>query len=212
MPISFLFRIDRLEPTFAFQAPLVNFYGWTPPLRGDQYNRWSGILYRWQDGVVTPVLQQEPISSSILNSSSPLHYSSASIFSQYPDGTQFFAVNFDVTQTTEFDHWFSPGFHHLSVRGQENLKYSYLDFVTENSCLAAPDWSPNNWMSNLFPDQFRYRSDNTEPVPNSAGVLGKLPLLLGFAAFSCREDHLDHVLRNSLQFKRWIPHRSVPSC
>ena len=210
---SFLFRIDRLEPTFASQAPQLDFYPWSLPLRGDQYNRWPGILYRWREGFVTPVLQHEPMPTLTLDSSSPLCYSSASILSEHPNGAQCLAVDFDVTKKTEFDHWCSPAFHHIPFQGQEHFKYSYLDFTAEYGYLAAPDQSSDKWMSNLFPDEFQYHPQNaSDPVPTSAGVAGRLSLLLAFAAFSCREEHLDYVLRTSLRPFKWIPHGFKPSC
>ena len=62
-----------------------------------------------------------------------------------------------------------------------------------------------------MPDRFRCCHSGPEPYPYSAGVIGRLPLLLALVAFSAPEKFLDQILQHCLQNvqgqRRWIPHK-----
>ncbi|MCJ1241831.1 hypothetical protein MMC14_009837 [Varicellaria rhodocarpa] len=205
MALSFLFHIDSLEPIFD-QPPQSFIHGWNPPRRRHLHRRQQGTLFRWVDGAVAPIQHYEPACNMVLNP-----YSCASVYTLFPENEhQFLAVNVDVTRTV-FENWVLVGFHHLSFGGNGTMRYSQLDFAGEFDHLAAPDRSPDNWVSDLFPDHFRYRPQNSQdPVPTSAGIIGRLPLLLALAAFSAVQERLQDVLSHSLQNvlgqRRWIPH------
>ena len=141
-------------------------------------------------------------------------YSCASVYTLFPENRhKFFAVNVDITKTA-FTHWYPVGFHHLPLEGHGTMKYSQVDFAGEYDHLAAPHRSPDNWVRDLFPDHFQYRPQSDQephdPDPTSAGIIGRLPLLLALAAFSTVEECLQDVLLHSLQNvhgqRRWIPH------
>ena len=201
--LSFLFRIDSLEPIFDL-PPQPNVFGWDPPHGGQLPWRPQRTLFRWADGVVTPIQHYEFECSMRLDP-----YSCTSVYTLFPENKhQFRAVNVEITRTA-FSQWYPVGFHHLPLEGHGTMRYSELDFAGEYDHLAAPDRSPDNWLSNLFPDHVQYRPIGDQ-TPTSAGIIGRLSLLLAMAAFSADEKHLQDVLLHSLQNvrgqRRWIPY------
>ena len=76
--------------------------------------------------------------------------------------------------------------------------------------LAAP--APPHWIRLLLPCVYDYQpiSDNdghpTEQPPRSGGLVGKLPLLIGLAAFSAHPAELVSTLTQCIRPNRWISH------
>ena len=200
-PVKFLFRIDALNP----QNGTGNRKGrhWTPPERSTEYVRQRGSLYRWTNGVVTSVPANDQARSM---ESSLREYQCTTVFTQWPCTPHFLAVPFDAQTQNVCDKggWHELGFHHDSAH--TGHIYSYLEIHGEHRHLAA--LSSARWVHELFPQQYHPREEpgQSAQATGLTGLTGKLTLLLAVIAFSSTEGNLDHVLRNSLRQREWIPH------
>ncbi|KAI9676337.1 MAG: hypothetical protein M1817_000494 [Caeruleum heppii] len=201
--ISFLFEICPIEYTDDPRYPRIE---------GQQGLLWPSRhrrafrevmnqprqLYRWENGIVTPVGSTDPARSVDLT-----HFRTASIFA-HAETSHLLVVMIDCTQQ-HVAHCAQGDWKLLSFRHLPN-GMSYLDPVGELPHLAARAVRP--LIPELLPSVYQYphRYEN-EPPPAQRGLCGRLPLLLALAAFSGSEDQLDNILTSYLDFGTWYgPH------
>lgn len=176
---------------------------WNPPFYWNAYTDTEGQLYRWKDGQITPVLS---------TTTKGEEYSCATVFTQATWTQHFLAVDFDARRRNVTENgWQTLGFNH--VQGPtEDSEYSELDFAqyTDQHHLAAPSVAGlPAWMHELFTSQYRYNSQHdSDPPPESAGLIGKLSLLLALVVFSRPYQHLHSVLTQHVRKGRWVAHNS----
>ena len=207
-PISFLFRIDKLEPPDTSAEPNSEGH-WKPPERADECECIEGPLYRWKDGFVSEASLTHPASQQPLQL-----YDHTAIFTAFPDTLHFLAVGYDKQDPKKYHEagWKELSFTHASTENP-NHGLSILGIHLSEYHLMAPP-SPNTfgWIRDLFNEQYRYHPQHHlqdgQPV-RSAGLTGTLTLLLALVAFSCLPKDMDYVLKYSLALGRWIPHRRM---
>ncbi|KAI9765510.1 MAG: hypothetical protein M1840_007336 [Geoglossum simile] len=207
-PISFLFQVSDLRVDYNHHMPRADGPpgNWLPPDNREPFEITYGPLYSWEDGKVNSLQLpgNTPADIRYACGSNMVEHSTASAFFQQQTG-KMLTVPFNVAEvnftSTPYD-WRTIGFSHREVRlaapgGVGNL--SILDFTGEER-LAAPGSTP--WVGELLPTVYDYYRSPTPgaTTPVSAGLCGKLCLVLALLAFSCTRDRVDRVLRYS--FKR----------
>ena len=206
--IKFFFQIDELthKPGRAGQAN--NQRHWWPSEHSDACDRIPGLLYCWNHGQVHQVLRDSS-NQVAFKSSLPLHDRTA-VFTQFPDTLHFLAVGYDEEDTNEYcdKGWQELGFSHGRSPINPNSGLSTLEIVGSKPHLIAPGAS---WIKELFPEQYQYHPQhpNESPPPESAGLAGKLTLILAIIAFSCSPEKLEYVLKRSLTRGEWNPHNQL---
>ncbi|MCJ1293738.1 hypothetical protein MMC34_005293 [Xylographa carneopallida] len=202
--VSFNFRIDSLSPNWAALGPQQDEIGrWIPPFHWNAYHAADGNLYRWRGGRITHAPQATPGAK----------YSSVTVFTQYPDTQHFLAVPFDArTQNVvENNGWRSLGFHHVEVH-EDGPQYSELDFdpPSPEHHLVAPGPSGSSWVNELFTEQYRHNiNSDPNPPPESAGLIGKLTLILALVAFVRPLADLHTSLTAHVAPRQWLPYNLV---
>ena len=139
-------------------------------------------------------------------------HSVATVFSQWPDTDHLLAVDFDAEKkhvSEDPGGWKALSFRHIPQPSTERV-YSYIDEFGAEQRLAAPG-SPH-WMPQLVPTIFNYYTNQEfQPeIPESAGLIGRLPILFALAAFSAPSQYLSLILTRHLQPNRWVPHSYPP--
>ncbi|MCJ1246782.1 hypothetical protein MMC30_003991 [Trapelia coarctata] len=199
---AFLFRIDQLAPNWDELVAQFTEHGyWNPPFYYNAYQRAQGSLFRWKDGLVTPVAAGTTLGQQ---------YSCATVFTQSPWTGHFLVAEFDAQTRNVSQHggWHTLGFNHVP-HPTEDSEYSELDL--DNTCsehhLVAPVNSGTpSWVNDLFTAQYKYNAQtDANPPQESAGLIGKLSLLLALVAFSRPPAHIASVLMNHVRAGRWEP-------
>ncbi|KAI9779683.1 MAG: hypothetical protein M1835_004635 [Candelina submexicana] len=192
--LSFVFRIDPLEPDFSVQVrlgyPRLGF--WQPPTVSRAYTRTTGEFYRWKDGRIAPATD--------INLTTPLYsFRTATVFSQETDTSHLLAVEYDAT-TEDVAGNLKGEWQPLNF--QQKRDYSYINCHGDMTLLPFPGSA--TWMPQLVP--YCYNCRDTDRA--AAGLVGKLPLLISLVAFSCSPDprYMDHVLKNHVLPREWRPH------
>lgn len=140
-------------------------------------------------------------------------YSTATIFTQYPDTHHFLAVPFDAETKGVAEHyggWKVLSFNHELHGGMMNEIFSSVDLAGDQQHLAAP--GSYDWMPQLLPGIYDYDLAKTSPPRKSAGLVGSLPILFALPAFSARPELLSTILTSCLGPNTWIPHKHRHGC
>lgn len=135
-------------------------------------------------------------------------YGVASVFSQRPN---LLAVNCDAITASLVDNggWRRLAFNHQRD-GVTQRYYSYVDPAGDRGSMAAR--GSNRWVPQLIPahhnppTQFNSTGNAIPATRTQAGLIGKLPLLIALAAFSCPPANVADVLRDSIRAKVWRHH------
>jgi hypothetical protein len=144
-------------------------------------------------------------------SNTPLgdEYACATVFTQSPSTQHFLVVEFDAETQNVSQHgdWHNLGFNHVSS-GVGDTEYSELDLRdhTAEDHLVAP--GPNGmqaWETELFTSQYRFNAQVDDDAGESAGLIGKLTLLLALVAFSRPSQHIHSVLTQHVRPGQWTP-------
>ncbi|MCJ1437589.1 hypothetical protein MMC27_006976 [Xylographa pallens] len=199
--ISFFFRIDSLSPDWTALEPQYDGNGWwIPPFHWNAYHDANGNLYCWRDGHITYAPQ----------ANRGAEYSSATVFTHHPNTQHFLAVPFDARtrNVVEHNNWRRLGFHHVELQ-EDGPQYSELDFdpPSPEHHLVAPGSSSNSWVNELFTPQYRHNvNSDPNPPPESAGLIGKLTLILALVAFVRPLAELNTSLTAHIGPRRWLPY------
>jgi hypothetical protein len=172
--------------------------GWIPPTTRTAFQtRTDWAYYRWSSAGITPCTRNdrgEPWPSEDGS------YSSATMF-WVNNWVHFRAVPFDVTRRDSFEPFFvwpALTFHHYTVNIENiPLVLSVADIFGLERYLGA--YAPNpSWMPQLLPGDygFEHGGQDIESSPPSAGLGGRIPLIVALVAFSCPADMLGVVLCN----------------
>ena len=124
----------------------------------------------------------------------------------------FSAVNFDArrkdVRDADIGEWKEIGFQHRYTQGN-SVVFSDLDMPGEQLHLAGPAPSTNTWIYQLFPPLYHWNTSSSVDYPGAkhAGLIGKLPVLLAMAIFSCLPGQADYVLTHCCtEFGKWLYH------
>ncbi|MCJ1401451.1 hypothetical protein MMC11_004664 [Xylographa trunciseda] len=208
-PIDFIFRIDALGPNWAALEPQydVNEW-WIPPFHWNAYHHVNGILYCWRDGLIThaPGANRGAV------------YSSATVFTHHPDTQHFLSVPFDARTDNVIQNngWKRLGFHHVELQ-EGGPQYSELDFDPPSPehhlvAPAAPGSLSSAWVNELFTAQYRHNvNSGPDPPPESAGLTGKLTLILALIAFVRPAADLHTSLTAHVRPRQWLPYNTPPN-
>jgi hypothetical protein len=131
------------------------------------------------------------------------------------DRRRFIGVPFDARTTNvsaaTIGDWKQLNFGHLYSPNNTTV-CSSVDCGEEHTRLAggAPPNNTRTWIDNFFP-QNHHNNGGVYPseYPNAThiGLIGRLPLLLALAAFSCPSDRADWALRSCIRSgRRWSAH------
>ena len=226
--LSYLFSISEISPSFDKRPPRYASTPtgqiWVPPNRkNDLYPRPTDPIdepifkYNHQSGTVTIIDKSTYPRASELNTKStcPWMYRTYTMFMQQNNGS-IVAVNFDArrkdVRESDIADWREIGFHHPT---SNTAVYSYLDVPGEYAHLAKGASNANNtWVTQLFPQQYQCfpMADPQYHNLRHAGLIGRLPLIIGLAAYSCGPSQVAHVLTHCFKRGRWVyhaaPHRS----
>lgn len=221
--LSFLFAIYEIEPSYDKHGPRYTGGAssslWLPPNRKSDYRPkpldvLDVPLYRWANGgIVQEINKSTYPGASELNtrSSCPWTYRTNTVFVQQ-NNASILAVDFDArrkdVRDSDIAEWREIGFHHL--HGQTSV-YSYLDVPGEHAHLASgppPQATNPTWINQLFPQQYHWSLNVDASYPNHrhVGLIGRLPLIISLAAFSCQPFQVRHVLTNCIRPGRWAFH------
>ncbi|MCJ1382001.1 hypothetical protein MMC17_005113 [Xylographa soralifera] len=207
--ISFIFRIDNLSPNWTALEPQYDGNGWwIPPFHWNAYNHADGNLYSWRDGRIAYAPQ----------ANRGAVYSSATVFTHHPDTQHFLSVPFDARLQNVIQHngWKTLGFHHVELQ-EDGPQYSELDFDPpgpEHNLVApaVPGSSSSAWVNELFTAQYRHNvNSGPNPPPESAGLTGKLTLILALIAFVRPASELNTSLTTHVGPRQWLPYNMVPN-
>ena len=202
--ISFLFRIDNLKPPDTVAEPNSEGH-WKPPERADECECIEGRLYRWKKGSV---------SEASSNDQQDLHlYDHTAVFTAFPDTLHFLAVGYDKQDPNRYHEagWKELGFAHVPLTSNHGLSILGIH-LSEYHLMAPPSQNTVGWIRELFNEQYRYHQQHhlEDGLPvKSAGLSGTLTLLLALVAFSCLPKDMDEVLKTSLAWGKWNPHRRM---
>ncbi|KAI9707574.1 MAG: hypothetical protein M1836_000535 [Candelina mexicana] len=192
--LSFIFRIDPLEPDFSVQGrlgyPRLGF--WQPPTVRRAYTRTTGEFYRWKDGTIA--------SATDINLTTLLYsFRTATVFSQETDTSHLLAVEYDATAENVAGN-LKGEWQPLSF--QQKRDYSYINCHGDMTLLPFPGSA--TWMPQLVPSCYNCRETDRA----AAGLVGKLPLLISLVAFSCSPEplYVDYVLKHHVLPREWRPH------
>ncbi|KAL8672074.1 MAG: hypothetical protein Q9168_003469, partial [Polycauliona sp. 1 TL-2023] len=137
-------------------------------------------------------------------------YDVATIFTQWSDTSHLLAVAFDAEKkdvAEDYGGWKVLSFDHIP-RNELQRTYSSVGVAGAEKQLAAPGSS--TWMPQLLPTIYNYDpspNQSNQQRPNSAGLIGSLPLLFALPAFSAPPLQLSHVLTSFMQPGRWLTHQ-----
>lgn len=137
-------------------------------------------------------------------------YSCATVFTQSPWTGHFLVAEFDAQTRNVSEHggWHTLGFNHVPHTSDDS-EYSELDLADrcgEHHLVAPAEAGRPSWVNDLFTAQYKYNPQTDEnPPQESAGLIGKLSLLLALVAFSRPATQIGPVLTNHVRLGRWEP-------
>lgn len=138
-------------------------------------------------------------------------YSCATVFTQSPWTGHFLVAEFDAQtkNVSENGGWHTLGFNHVprTSDDSDDSEYSELDLADrcgEHHLVAPAEAGRPSWVNDLFTAQYKYNPQTDEnPPQESAGLIGKLSLLLALVAFSRPATQIGPVLTNHVRLGRW---------
>lgn len=200
--LSFLIRIDNLEPNYQAQPPQHDSHDyWSPPNIKTGYITRSANYFRWLNGSMI----HYPANVPIIQALGPVH-SAATVFTQNPDTPHLLVVPFDVKRSDVKKYpggWGPLSFRHVPT-GKTQRSYSAVLANGDHRYIAAPG-SPH-WMPQLLPEV--YDCQGGDPRLQT-GLIGSIPLLIALAAFSAPSTYLLSVLTSCLHLGKWLPHEHM---
>jgi hypothetical protein len=216
--IRFCFRADEITVDMR-QIRYCNLkYFPLPPAGSESYSRTPGRTFRYDGGHVTTVrLENElPLWPTAKDpTTNPTHFGSATLFTQRPRGMHWLAINIDPCETHPIDNEvdFKPLMFNHRARPGTNSFYSYVS-VAGDKCQLVARAQPNadHWISELFTAQYHWYGANGQvPHPESGGLIGDLPLVLGLAAFSAQVEDVSRVLEKAIGPQTWRRQGTTPA-
>jgi len=138
-------------------------------------------------------------------------HSAATVFTQNPSSHHLLAVACDA-QTVDLYRpeqvWRDLSFDHIGASDRGGT-YSYLTIAGDQRRIAAP--ATSHWANQLLLPVYNYQASEANPQGPSrttnAGLIGRLPLLLALAVFTCPESVLAQVLIVCMQPGAWRKHQ-----
>lgn len=207
--ISFLFNVNTLplneEPSNGGVPPRTDDNGrWLPPMYGAGFRPQTlGILYKWQNGVITPATGYTWHNQSWWSSQH-------GVPNIYRTSTMFYCNPFDHFLSTEGDastrdmaNSPAPNNRWYTLNFQHDYTLSRLDLGGDRPYLAG---NGRRFIDELGIASWRHPDEADDPAPTSSGLAGNLALLIGLVVFSCRAERMDTVLRNAWRSYQWIGH------
>ena len=196
-----------MRPNFQVQEQHTNLHGfWDPPNIRTAYIRSPPALYRWAGGRVLPVAGSDQVQ---LHASDV--FRAATMFTQRPGTGHLLAVNFDAERKTvrESGGWRPLSFDHKRIDAT-NRVVSLISPAADEAQLPAPC---SNGLTQLLPSCYHWQAQpdqhgHSVPCPDtSAGLAGKLPILIAIAAFSAPEAQVRQALMTCIQPRGWQRHQ-----
>jgi hypothetical protein len=180
---------------------------WTPPVTRNCFLRDQTNSTGWYKWTPNPN-EARPWSNPV-----PERQLTCSIFFD-KDINQFLLARNDCSQENVSDSinehdveqagWCRVAFEHSSTRDHRDL--SIVRFDPADDYILKSRGGPS-WMPQLIPSTYdNPRSDRY------TDLAGELPILLGFAAFTCEPRRADIIdtIRSHFRLPRWIPHQPNP--
>ena len=192
--ISFLVSFESLKCNYGFQERRSNNSFWYPNDRQKSYITGpNSSLFLWKGGTMKLAGPK--------SADTTMEYSTASVFTQYPDTDHLLATDFDVRKrdvypsgwkTLSFEHEPAPAggtYSKVTIGGSEEFTAAEANY------------------SQILPRFYWDHGFSKIPYKKSAGLVGNLPLLLSLAAFTAPLEALSQVLTASLAPGKWIRHQ-----
>ena len=216
---SFLFQVSELRADYSYHMPRTDGPpgNWLPPNAREDFRIRYGSIYRWVDGSVDAVYPAGKTPTDIRNIGIEEYFTASAFIQQQTE--KVLAVPFNVAESNFMSSphdWRTIGFHHLNPDnpransaalasyGGLRIK-SFLDFTGEERLAAS---GSKAWVGEFLPAVYDYQSPAPNaPIPVSAGLCGKLPLILALLAFSCKPEMTDSVFCYSFGRGIYRPHR-----
>ena len=200
--LTFVFEVKELALDFTNEQRRTCNGIFIPPIKKTSFKVKSGspLRMRWKGGIVEKV--QEDLGALTL-------FGAATAFTQHPVD-RLVAVNFDTTKrdvvTNNHGDWKPLSFGHLRTSNPRGLR-SFVDPYESNEHLAAPGPS---WVPQLVPDCFKWPSDgHSGSNPVNEGLVGRLAILLGLAAFAGRATSVGDVFKHCVKPNEWRSHATI---
>ena len=204
--------MEPLDPNFNVQAGGQprnhNSQGlWDPPKIRTAYRAHPGVLYRWSGGSVSAISANEQMQHQDLEV-----FGAATVFTHWPDSDHLLAVNFDARRRTVATNggWRPLSFEHQGTGSPNRIRAFVNPYATKRQLPApcpnlVPDILPRGYGWQPPANQNGHSPTSTSPSA-FAGLVGKLPILIAIAAFSCPRAHVPQVLTTSIRPHSWQQH------
>lgn len=100
------------------------------------YNRGQGNCFRWMGGIITPVVDNDPVHRSLHKT-----YSVATVFTQVPDTPHLLVVLFNAQLMHAHQNqrgWRPLAFCHVQIDSTSIYTYSHVSAIDDHEHIAAP--------------------------------------------------------------------------